>query len=58
MPSVMMHKCTNFRDERRVRTVYTCRGPAPMDPGNSKVGKVLVSLEITYLITDREGLEN
>ena len=35
-----------------------CQGPAPVDPGNSKVGMELVSLEITYLITDRAGLEN
>ena len=27
-----------------------CRGPAPVDPGTSKVGTVSVSLEITYLI--------
>ena len=26
--------------------------------GDSKVGAELASLEITYLITDREGLEN
>ena len=35
-----------------------CRGPAPVDPGNSKVGTASASLETTYLITDREGLEN
>ena len=35
-----------------------CRGPALVDPGNLKVGTALASLEITYLITDREGLEN
>ena len=35
-----------------------CRGPAPVDPGNSKVGTVSASLEITYLITDRKGLED
>ena len=36
----------------------SCRGPALVDPGNLKVGTVSASLEITYLITDREGLEN
>ena len=39
-------------------TIRVCRGPAPVDPGNSKVGTVSASLEITYLITDRKGLEN
>ena len=36
----------------------TCRGAALVDPGNSKVGTASASLEIAYLITDREGLEN
>ena len=36
----------------------SCWGPAPVDPGNLKVGTASVSLEITYLITDREGLED
>ena len=35
-----------------------CQGPAPVDPGNSRVGTALASLEMTYLITDREGLED
>ena len=35
-----------------------CRGLAPVDPGNTNVGTALASLEITYLITDREGLED
>ena len=35
-----------------------CRGPALVVQGDPKVGTELASLEITYLITDREGLEN
>ena len=35
-----------------------CRGPALVDPRNLKVGMASASLEITYLITDREGLED
>ena len=34
-----------------------CQGPAQVDPGNSKVGTALASLEITYLITDRKLAE-
>ena len=41
-----------------LKNIKECRGPAPEDPGNLKVGMALASLEITYLITDREGLEN
>ena len=34
-----------------------CRGPAPVDPGNSKVGRCQRLWKNTYLITDIERLE-
>ena len=51
-----------FRDAVGIPPKGWTRTHAGVQPwwiqGDSKVGTELVSLEITYLITDREGLEN
>ena len=57
-PGNASSKELTFQCKRYKRQGHNCRGPAPVDPGNSKVGTASASLEITYLITDREGLED
>ena len=56
---ILKSKVTLPTKVRLVKAMVFCWGPAPVDPGWLDGGGMeSASLEITYLITDREGLED